>query len=93
MFADRSLVYLSSERFHPEANGKRCRDSNPNIRWSLGNLTEELGEGLSGTKRTGTLQEDQESQLTWTLGGSQRVNHQPKSKHQLDLGPLHIHSR
>lgn len=27
------------------------------------------------------------SQLTWTLGGSQRLNHQLKNEHGLDLGP------
>ena len=30
-------------------------------------------------------QEDQQCQLTWTLGDSQRLNHQPKSIHRLDL--------
>jgi hypothetical protein len=41
----------------------------------------------------GTLQDDQQSQLTWILGGSQRLNHQPKSIHGLDLGNPHICSR
>ena len=49
---------------------------------------EELGEGLRGLKGIGTPQEDQKSQLTWTLRGSQRLNHQPKSEHGLDLGSL-----
>jgi hypothetical protein len=34
-----------------------------------------------------------QSQLTCTLGGSQRLNHQPKSEYVLDLGPLHIYSQ
>ena len=42
-------------------------------------------EGLQAPEGTGTPQEDQQSQLTWTLGGSQRLNHQPKSIHGLDL--------
>ena len=48
---------------------------------------EEMGEGLKDSKRTGTPQEDQQSQLTWTLGGSQRLNHQRKYIHGLDLTP------
>jgi hypothetical protein len=38
-------------------------------------------------------QGDQLNQLTWTLGGSQGLNHQPKSEHSLDLGSLHLCSR
>jgi hypothetical protein len=30
-------------------------------------------------KGIGTPQENQQNQLTWTLGGSQRLNHQPKN--------------
>jgi hypothetical protein len=41
---------------------------------------------IEGRKRTGASQKDQQSQLTWTPGGSQTLNHQPKSKHRLDLG-------
>jgi hypothetical protein len=54
----------------------------------LQDIMEELGEGLRDLKRTGTSQENQQRQLTWTLGDSQRLNNQPKSKHRLDLGPL-----
>lgn len=43
-----------------------------------------LGEGLRNPKGTGTPQEAQRS-LTWTLGGSQRINHQTKSIQGLDL--------
>ena len=84
---------MPSERLHPTANGKRCRDSNPNIKWNFRSLSEELGERLRDLKKTGTPQEDQESQLVWILGGSQRLNHQPKSEQELDLGPIHICSR
>ena len=27
---------MSSERLHLAANGKRCKDSHPNINWSMG---------------------------------------------------------
>ena len=52
-----------------------------------------LGKGLRDPKRTGTPQEDQQSQLTWTLEVSHTLNHQPKSEHRLDLGSLHMCSR
>ena len=70
-----------------------------NIRWSLQRPVEQSGEGLTDLKRTGTTEEDLQSQLTWTLGDFQRLNHQPKSKHGLDLSspspnPFpYIHSR
>lgn len=48
---------------------------------------EESGEELRDSKMIGTPQEDQQSQLTWTVGGFQRLNHQLKSEHGLDLGP------
>ena len=57
------------------------------MRWSSGRLTEKLREGLRDPKNTGTPQEDQQSQLTCTFRDSQRLNHQPKSKHRLDFGP------
>ena len=43
-----------------------------------GSLVEELGEGLRDPDGIGTPQEDQQSQPTWTLGGSQRLNHQAR---------------
>jgi hypothetical protein len=48
---------------------------------------EELGKGLRDSKRAGTLQEDQQSIITWTWGGSQRLKQQAKSQQRLDLGP------
>jgi hypothetical protein len=39
---------------------------------------EELGERLQVPKGVGIPQKDQQNQLTWTLGGSQRLKHQPK---------------
>ena len=50
---------------------------------------EESGEGLRDPKEKETPQEDQQSQLTWTLGGSQRLNHQPGTY----MGSLNICSR
>ena len=72
ILADRNLALLSSERLHPAASGNRCIDPQPNIRWNLGSLVEDLGERLRDQKRTETPQEDQQSQLT--LWGSQRLN-------------------
>ena len=40
---------------------------------------EELWEGFTALKGTGTSQEDQQNQLTWTPGSSQSLNHQPKN--------------
>jgi hypothetical protein len=41
MLADRNLAKLSSERLHPEADGSKYKDPQPNIRWSSGSLVEE----------------------------------------------------
>jgi hypothetical protein len=50
---------------------------------------EELGEGLNASKGIGTLQKDQPTKSTNLLSwDSQSLNHQLKSIHQLDLGPL-----
>jgi hypothetical protein len=74
----------------------------PNVRWSLGSLVKDCGTVLSELEGLRTPQEDLQSQLTWARGAggrkeaeesSQRLNHQPKSIHGLDLGPLHIFSR
>ena len=37
---------MSPERLHPAADGNRCRDTQPNIRQSSGNLVEDLGRGI-----------------------------------------------
>ena len=49
-----------------------------------------MGERFRDQKSTGTVQEDQQNQLTWTLGDPQRLNHQPKSMYGLDLDHLYI---
>jgi hypothetical protein len=51
---------------------------------------ERVGKRLKNTKGIGTPQGNQQSELTWTLGGSQRLNHQPKSLYGLDLVPRHL---
>jgi hypothetical protein len=55
------------------------------IKRSLGSLVEVLGEGLQYLKGIGLAQEDQQSQLTWTLKDSERLSHQTKGKDGLDL--------
>jgi hypothetical protein len=65
MFADISM--LSSERFHTAADLNRCRHPQTNSKWSLGNLMKEE-ERLQAQRGIGTPQEDQQCQLTWTLG-------------------------
>ena len=59
----------------------------------LGDSYGRVGRRIVARVEVETLQEDHLSQLIWTLGGSQRLNHQPKDMPWLDLGPLHICSR
>lgn len=54
-------------------------------------LLEKFRERLRNLNRIQIPQEDQHSQLTWTLGGSQRLNHQQKSLQELDVAP-HKHT-
>jgi len=61
------------------------RDPQSNIRWSLGTLVDELGERLRDLEGIGTPHEDQQIQLIWVLGVSQRMNHQSKSIHGPNL--------
>jgi hypothetical protein len=42
---------------------------------------------MMNLERIGTLQEDEQNQITWFLGGSQRRNHPPKCIQSLDPGP------
>ena len=46
---------------------------------------EELEKGLRELEGIGTPEEDQQRQLTWTAEDSQKLNHQPRSIHRLDL--------
>lgn len=74
----------------PSSQWKELRHPLLNIRWSAMSLMEELRKGLMNLKKTGYPQEDQQSQLTWTLAGHKRLNYQPNSEHGLDLGLLQI---
>jgi hypothetical protein len=40
------------EELHPETDGNRCRNPQPNIRRSLGNMMEDVEEGDRSTKDT-----------------------------------------
>lgn len=59
----------------------------PTVKQEAERLVEESGEGLRELEGSRTPQEDLLSQLTWAHGGSQRLNHQIKTMHGLDLGP------
>jgi hypothetical protein len=50
----------------------------------LGSLIEEFGEELRDPEWLETPQLHQQGQVTWPLGSSQKLNHQPK---RLNLGP------
>jgi hypothetical protein len=84
---------MSSERLYPAADGNMCRDPQPNIRWSLGILVDELEEKMEGVRGVkDTTRRPTVHQLE-AHGDSQRLNDQPKSMYGLDLGPLHLCSR
>ena len=53
----------------------------------LGKSCGREGQELREPVVSGIPQEDLENQLTWAHGGSQRLNHKPKSMQRLDLGP------
>ena len=61
---DKNLAQLSPERLHPAVDGNRCRDPQPNIKWSLGRLLEELGDGLRNLEGIGIPQGSQQNKLT-----------------------------
>jgi hypothetical protein len=50
--------YNSSERLHPAANLDKCREPQPNISLSLGNLVKEVEEGLKEPEISRTPQEN-----------------------------------
>jgi hypothetical protein len=55
-----------------------------------GIIMEELGNGLKELKKMTTSWEDQKYPLTWSPWSSQRLNHHPKTIHELICGPQHI---
>ena len=54
-------------------NRNRCRDPQPNIRWSFGSLVEEWRIGLGQPEGSRTLQENLKVQLIWVHEDSLRV--------------------
>ena len=50
----------------------------------------ELWVRLKELEGSRSSEENLQSQLTWVYGGSQRLNHQQKSMHWLDLGCLYL---
>jgi hypothetical protein len=55
----------------------------------LGSIVEEVGKRLKDPEGIETPQACQQNQLTYTCGGSQRLNHQSKSIHRLNLISSH----
>ena len=85
MLADWSLACLSSERLYQQLIETEADTANVGLRSET--PMEELGEGLKELKRMAISQEDQQCQLTWTPGSSQRLRHQPKSIHDSSKAP------
>jgi hypothetical protein len=54
---------------------------------------EESGKGLKELKEMAIPQEDEQGQLTWTPGSSQRLRNQPKSIHWPVQSPWHLRNR
>jgi hypothetical protein len=75
------------------ADWDRCRYLHPTTVLKSGTFVLELGKSWKKLRRRTTPQEDQQSQLTWTSGSSQRLSHQPGSIHGLVRGPWHICSK
>jgi hypothetical protein len=71
----------------------RCRYLHPTNGQNLVTPVVELGKSYKNLKRSLTLWEDQQSQLTWTFRISQTLSHQLGSIQQLIWDPQHIYSR
>jgi hypothetical protein len=56
MLTDRNLAQVSPKMLNPAADGNRCRDPQPNIRWISGSLVEEWGIELSEQEGSRALQ-------------------------------------
>lgn len=83
---------LSSEKFHPAADGRRWRDPQPNTRWSSGSLVR-VGDRIEGAGRVKYTTRRPTESSNLDQGDSQRLNYQPKSICGLYISPLHICSR
>ena len=84
----RSLAWLSSEMLRLAADSKRYR--HPPKQWmELGDTYGRTGERIVGPHRNFTGRPTESTNLDpW---GSQKLNHQPKNIHRLDLGlPAHM---
>jgi hypothetical protein len=75
MLAHKSMLF--SERLHPEADSAKQWIALQKSYGRTGRM--QVPRGI----KIGTSQEDQQSQLTWTLWVSQNLNHQPKNIHRL----------
>ena len=84
------LTRLYSQRLHPAADSDRCRVLQPTSGWILGTLKEEFWKRFLALKEIGTLQEDQQSQLTWVFEGLWDWTNNPT---QVGSRPPHICSR
>ena len=62
MLADKILAWLSSETLYPAADSFKHTQPNSGL-----NCYGRIGGRIVAPKEIGTLQEDQWSQLTWTL--------------------------
>jgi hypothetical protein len=78
---------LSSERLNSADDSDRCRYPQTNSGWGWGLLWKNRRKncGLEGNRNFTRRQTEPINLEPW---GSQRLSHQPKSIHQLDLGPL-----
>ena len=87
---------MSSECLHLAANGKRCRDPQPNIRWRSGSLVggrtegpKEVGGRTEGPKEDSNSTGRPTESTTLDPGGVPETE-STKGEHGLDLVPLHI---
>ena len=70
MLVDRSLAWLSSKRPNPPTDSDRSIYPQPNSVLELEDSYGKIGERIAAQSEIGTPQEDQQNQLTWTLGDS-----------------------
>jgi hypothetical protein len=70
-----------------------ARDLQPNIRQNPRTFIEEGEEGLKEPKRSRTLLENLQNQLTWVHRSPQRGNYKPENMNVSGLGPIHISNR
>lgn len=64
MLADGSVAKRSVEKLFPVADSNTCSYTKKDFIQNLHSFVEELGEGLRDPEQIGTLQEDEQCQLT-----------------------------